>query len=84
MKDREIGTRFITKRGVVLEVVHTEEDNCNSCYYLDKPKCNVQKCLADQRKDNKEVHFLNVTDTLTEAQKIQLGRGLLANCDVQK
>lgn len=85
MKERKVGERFLTKKGVVLEIVSTDpNEGCDLCYYASKSKCAKALCIANTRKDLKDIYFKNVTDSLTEAQKIQLERGLLADCDVQQ
>lgn len=85
MKERKVGKRFITKKSVVLEVTPISlQEGCDDCHYVDKPKCDKASCLSSDRKDHTEVYFKDVTDTLSDTQKIQLERGLLANCDVQK
>lgn len=78
MKEKKVGKRFVTGKGVVLEVqLASLGEKCDACYYHDKRKCDKVKCLPEQRKDNQEVIFRNITETFTDSDQLLIDRGVL-------
>lgn len=77
MKEKKVGKRFVTGKGIILEVQLADlTEKCDACYYHDKRKCDKAKCLPEQRKDKQEVIFRDVTKQLTETEKLLIERGL--------
>lgn len=80
MKERAIGEKFVRKFKV-LEI--TKFSNCFSCYFVDKKryKCHNRKCggQISPRADGKSVMYKNITNSLTDCEKLLLERGLLKN-----
>ena len=61
MKEKALGSTFITKKGVILTVdTAPENQSCRGCYYHSKPKCIKMVCLPEERTDGVSVVFLNL------------------------
>jgi len=83
MKERKQGDKFITKKGKLLEIVAWKHStNCCLCYYYKKPKCIIALCNKRVRKDNTQIYYKDITNTLSKSDQILIERGLLKNFEI--